>query len=670
MTEFTPEPGKRLPSLSVEGAFAGTDLPSEQEHPHQLARRALILCTVLALLGSLASIPEIIHGHMYGAPRYLLTSSVVVELSLLFLLLCFRRISPEPLAIAASIYFGIYLSAGCVVCIHDKYQTGYVLLFFLWFPPLLVFNRLVNKPKLAGILSKLLLVIPLAIVACAFPQLSVVLSGQSLFMLVNLALSHLMLGMMLEPLTRYRAAYALEKDRVVSMQAEAALIERIAFYDPLTALPNRASVQRQLKTLLHGFSAGAIALLIIDLDNFRILNDALGRAVGDLLLQQVAVRLLSVRRSHVTASHLGGDQFAMVLHSLPNDEERATLAASCMGEVVCAMFREPFKIEEHECLTSASVGVSICGTNFGDEDLFKRADLALIQAKASGRNCSQVFSPEMEEGVAARAMLARDLSQALANGAFSLVYQPQLDLSGQLIGAEALIRWRHVTRGWVSPAVFIPLAEEAGLMASIGRWVLDAAGSQLAIWSNHPELSRLTLSVNVSVRQLVDRRFVADLEDLLQRHNLATHRLKLEITESAVMEDVDESITRMHEMRRKGIRFALDDFGTGHSSLSYLKRLPMDQLKIDRSFVTDVLNSSTDACIAHTIILLAQSLGIEVLAEGVETEEQRDFLAKHGCSRYQGYLFSKPLTPSLFEEFVSRLKQTTDCSMGIPVCVD
>lgn len=622
-----------------------------QEHSGHLARRSLLICAALALFGSLASVPEIIHGQMHGAAGYLLASSVVVELAVLFTLLIFRHVPPEPLAVAVTIYFGFYLSAGCLACLHDRSQSGYVILFFLWFSPLLVFNRLVNRLAVAGILGKLLLLVPLCIVVASWTQLKQGLSGQSLFLLVNLALSHLMLGIMLEPLTRYRAAYTLEKERVEFMRVEAELVERIAFYDSLTNLPNRSAVKRQLGSVLQGSFLRTTGLLLINLDNFRTLNDALGHSVGDLLLQQVAGRLLAAGQPGETVAHLGGDSFALVLQNLPTNMEEAGRDAAVVCARVGAAFTDVFYTGEHECLTSASIGVSLSYPAASADDLLKRADLALIHAKSSGRNCACHFAPEMEAQVAARAKLARDLRQALTNHEFSLAYQPQIDEAGHLTGAEALIRWCHPSRGWIPPCDFIPLAEEAGLIVPIGRWVLEAACSQLVAWSTVSCLDELTVSVNVSVRQLVDPCFVADVEQVLSSRGLGSNRLKLEITESAVMECVDESIARMVELRAKGIRFSLDDFGTGHSSLAYLKRLPLDQLKVDRSFVSGVLESEADASIACTVILLAQSLGIEVIAEGVETEGQKTFLASHGCVRYQGYFFSRPLTALQFEEF-------------------
>ncbi|MGI4828801.1 MAG: putative bifunctional diguanylate cyclase/phosphodiesterase [Janthinobacterium lividum] len=634
-----------------------------QEDPSRLARRSLLICAVLALFGSLASIPKIAHGQMHGFTACLLLSSVAVELGAIVTLLYVPQIRPESLAVAVTVYFGVYLSAGCLVSLRDGQQAPYFLLFFLWFSPLLVFNRLVNLLAVASMISKLLLVVPLCIVMVSWVQLRQVLPDQSLFLLVNLALSHLMLGIMLEPLTRFRAAYTLEKARVDSMRVEAELVERIAFYDSLTGLPNRSAIKRQLGNLLQGSIGATVGLIVIDLDHFQTLNDALGHAVGDCLLQQVAARLLGIKRTGETLAHLGGDEFAFVLEHLPLNVERAGQAAAEVAARVCATFSEMFQIGEYECLTSASVGVSLSFLAATGEDLLKRADLALVRAKSLGRNCACTFAPEMEAQVAARALLARDLRRALANREFSLVYQPQVNAEGHLIGAEALIRWCHPGRGMIPPCDFIPLAEEAGLIVPIGRWVLEAASSQLACWSATPKLQDLTVSVNVSVRQLLDPRFVSDVEQVLYSRGLKSHRLKLEITETAVMERVDESIARMKELRAKGIRFSLDDFGTGHSSLAYLKRLPLDQLKIDRSFVSGVLGSETDASIARTVILLAHGLGIDVIAEGVETEGQRSFLATQGCIHYQGYFFSRPLDALKFEEFVTQ-------SVGPVVCPD
>ncbi|MGI4757589.1 MAG: putative bifunctional diguanylate cyclase/phosphodiesterase [Janthinobacterium lividum] len=625
-----------------------------QEHSTQLARHSLLICAALALVGSLASFPEIAHGQMYGPAKYLLASSVVVELAVILRLLIFPRTRPEPVAVAVSVYFGVYLSAGCMVCLNDRQMAGYVMLFFLWFSPLLVFNKLVNQPAVAKILGRTILVVPLCIVVVSWVRLREVLPEQSLFLLINLVLSHTMLGVMLEPLTRYRAAYTLEKERVESMRAEAELVERTAFHDSLTNLPNRSALKRELGVLLKNLSEASIGLLVIDLDNFRTLNDALGHAVGDELLKQVANRLATTREAGETLLHLGADQFVLVLEHLAPDSKEAGRAAEAACAQIAATLNETFRVGEHECFTTASIGGSLSFPTATAEDLLRRADLALMRAKAIGRSCACHFVPEMEERVAARARLARDLRRALTNHEFTLAYQPQVNADGHLIGAEALIRWCDPQRGWVPPSDFIPLAEEAGMIVPIGKWVLEEACSQLARWSVTLHLDELTISVNVSVRQLVDSQFVSDVEKALLNSGLRAHRLKLEITESAVMERAEEGIARMLELRAKGIRFSLDDFGTGHSSLAYLKRLPLDQLKIDRSFVIGVLDSETDASIARTVILLAQSLRIEVLAEGVETEGQRAFLVTHGCHRFQGYFFSRPLTVLQFEEFVIR----------------
>lgn len=623
---------------------------AQQASPAYLARRSLQVSAVLALLGTLANIPFIIQGQMRGGSEYLVIASLCVEVLLLMLLFLFPRIPLEPLAVAATVYFGVYLSAACLVSVHDRSQTFQFALFFLWFAPLLVFNWLVNRLDLARWIGKLLLVGPLLIVAVSWPHLKPVLPESTLLLLVNLVLSHLMLGTMLAPLTRFRAAYTLERALVASMQAEADLVERTAFYDSLTGLPNRAAVKRQLTALLSG-TGGETGLIVIDLDHFQTLNDALGHAVGDLLLQRVTERLQGARRAGETVAHLGADTFACVLEGLPAEAETAERELALVCARFSEVFTEVFQLGEHECQSTCSLGVSLSYPGATAETMLKRADLALLHAKTQGRNCCSQFALHMEEHAAARATMARDLRRALTHAEFSLVYQPQVDASGALLGAEALIRWRRTGGALVPPCDFIPLAEEAGLIVPIGRWVLEAACTQLAAWSTVPGMERLTMSVNVSVEQLMDPSFVDVVEEVLTRCALRGDRLKLEITESALMQRVEEGIARMTDLRRKGVRFSLDDFGTGHSSLAYLKRLPLDQLKIDRGFVSGVHAGGTDASIARTIILLAQSLCIEVIAEGVETEEQRSFLASEGCLRYQGYYFSRPLTAAQFEDF-------------------
>ncbi len=429
-------------------------------------------------------------------------------------------------------------------------------------------------------------------------------------------------------------------------------IEQLAFYDPLTGLPNR----RLLLDRLHqAMAAGARnrrqgALLFIDLDNFKTLNDTLGHDIGDLLLQQVAQRLTTCIREGDTVARLGGDEFVVMLEDLSENPEEAATQTKAVGDKILATFNRPYELAGLGHHSSSSIGVTL----FGDQresmdELLKRADLAMYQAKAAGRNTLCFFEPEMQAVVTARAALEADLREAvqkyefpLRKYQFLLHYQAQVDSAGRLTGAEALLRWQHPLRGMVSPAQFIPLAEETGLILPLGHWVVETACLQLVAWAARPETAHLTLAVNVSARQFHHRYFVDLVLAALNYTGADPRRLKLELTESLLVDNVDGIIAKMTTLKARGVGFSLDDFGTGYSSLTYLKRLPLDQLKIDQSFVREVLTDPNDAAIAQTIIALGQNLGLAVIAEGVETEAQRDFLAASGCHNFQGYLFGRP----------------------------
>ncbi|MEN3367639.1 MAG: hypothetical protein V7606_4913 [Burkholderiales bacterium] len=447
------------------------------------------------------------------------------------------------------------------------------------------------------------------------------------------------------------AILAIETDITERKTAERE-IERLAFFDPLTGLPNRRLLMDRLR---HALAAGSRsrhtgALLFIDLDNFKSLNDTLGHDMGDLLLKQVARRLEScVPRKSDTVARLGGDEFVVMLEDLSENAQDAATHAEIVGEKILAVFKHSFHLDGHEHHSTPSIGVTLFNRQTRDVDeLLKRADLAMYQAKAAGRNTIRFFDPDMQTVVTARVALESDLRQSLREQEFFLQYQRQADDNGRTIGAEALVRWQHPRRGLVSPALFIPLAEETGMIVQLGQWVLEAACRQLAIWAVNPEAAHLSLAVNVSSRQFRHPQFVAQVLDVLDRTGARPQYLKLELTESLLVENVEATIKKMTSLKSHGVCFSLDDFGTGYSSLSYLKRLPLDQLKIDQSFVRDVLTDSNDAAIARTILALGQTLGLEVIAEGVETMEQRDFLAENGCHAYQGYLFSRPLSADQF----------------------
>jgi diguanylate cyclase (GGDEF)-like protein len=439
-----------------------------------------------------------------------------------------------------------------------------------------------------------------------------------------------------------------------------ARIHQLAFYDPLTGLPNRVLLRDRLeKTLaapMDGEKMGA--LLLLDLDDFKTLNDTSGHDIGDLLLQEVALRLASdVRKTDFTA-RLGSDEFMVILEGLSADAEKAAVEAKAVGDLLLMACQQHYLLGSYEYDGTVSIGVTLFKRQKdAADDMLKRADLAMYRAKARGRNTVCFFDPAMETSAASRAALLADLNKAMQNRDFELYYQPQMDSGGRVTGVEALIRWRHAERGMVPPGEFIPLAESAGLIVELGLWVLEAACAQLAKWARQPETEGLTLAVNVSIRQFLDSHFVQLVEEALRESGANPHRLKLEITESFLLEKATDTIAKMTALKAHGISFSMDDFGTGYSSLSQLRQLPLDQLKIDQSFIRDVLNCEKDAAIVSTIIALGRSLNLSVIAEGVETEGQRNFLENEGCHVYQGYLFSKALPASQFEEFVNEAGQ-------------
>jgi diguanylate cyclase (GGDEF)-like protein/PAS domain S-box-containing protein len=423
-------------------------------------------------------------------------------------------------------------------------------------------------------------------------------------------------------------------------------IERLAFYDSLTDLPNRRMLMDRLGRALaasqrnhhHG------ALLFIDLDNFKALNDTLGHHKGDMLLTQVAVRLKECVRDVDTVARLGGDEFVVMLEELSVDPVEATRQAELVARKVLHQLGQPYTLGNHEIHSSPSIGVTLFfQLQHSVEDLLKRADLAMYQAKGAGRNTLRFYDPSMQAAASARVALESDLRQGLQRKEFALHYQRVVDEHGNTTGAEALLRWTHPERGPVSPAEFIPAAEQTGLILPLGQWVLETACAQLVAWSARPHTQKLTIAVNVSARQFKHADFSTHILNLLRVSGANPYRLKLELTESLLLSDFDEVIAKMSELRSIGVSFSLDDFGTGYSSLSYLKLLPLDQLKIDQSFVRDVLTDANDAAIARTILNLARSLDLGVVAEGVETAGQRDFLLRHGCKAFQGYFFGRPV---------------------------
>jgi diguanylate cyclase (GGDEF)-like protein/PAS domain S-box-containing protein len=436
-------------------------------------------------------------------------------------------------------------------------------------------------------------------------------------------------------------------------------IRSLVFYDTLTGLPNRRHLMDRLQ---HTLAAGSRhlrqgALLFIDLDNFKTVNDTLGHNQGDVLLKRVAQRLTACIREEDTAARLGSDEFVVMLEDLSDSALDAATRAEIVGKKILAALNQPYVIEATEISCTGSIGITLFGGGQGEhvDEPLKRADLAMYQSKVAGRNAVRFFDPQMQAVVMARVALEAGLRAALQGDQLLLHYQAQVVEEGRIVGAEVLVRWLHPERGMVSPAEFIPLAEETGLILPLGLWVLETACRQLGAWAQVPEMEHLTVAVNVSARQFRQPEFVDQVLAVLQHTGANPKRLKLELTEGLLVHNVEDVIAKMRALKAQGVDFSLDDFGTGYSSLAYLKRLPLNQLKIDQGFVRDILTDSDDAAIAKTVISLAASMGLSVIAEGVETEAQRALLAAQGCHAYQGYLFSRPLPVDGFEAIVRRV---------------
>ena len=438
-----------------------------------------------------------------------------------------------------------------------------------------------------------------------------------------------------------------QKDELIYWQAN---------YDQLTSLPNRRLLNDRLGHALASGKRNALygALMFIDLDKFKTLNDTLGHEYGDMLLVEVARRLTSSVREVDTVARIGGDEFVVLLENLNQELESATREAAQIAEKIRAALAEPYQLNQHEYHSSPSIGVYLyCGDGKdGDSvnDVLKRADMAMYQTKDAGRNGVRFFDPRMQRAVEERAALESDLRRALPDGRLRLFYQLQLDLEHRPVGAEALIRWEHPQRGMVSPAQFIPVAEGSALIIDIGLWVLDMACRQIAAWRDSEQTRNLVLAINISGQQFKQPDFVTQVAAAIGKHHIDPSRLKLELTESVALDDIDAVVEKMRALRNElGVTLSLDDFGTGYSSLSYLKRLPLDQIKIDQSFVRDLTIDSSDAVMVKTIIDMAKNFGLNVIAEGVETQAQFDFLKENGCMAFQGYLFSKPVPLEAFE---------------------
>lgn len=429
-------------------------------------------------------------------------------------------------------------------------------------------------------------------------------------------------------------------------------INNLAFFDPLTQLPNRRLLLDRLRHSVASVArtSGQGAVLFIDLDHFKTINDTQGHAVGDMLLCEVARRLNSCVREGDTVARLGGDEFVVMLENLSEAVGGAVAQASAAGEKILAALNQPYVLGNSTFHSTSSIGISLFrGREATVDDLLKRSDMAMYEAKMAGRNTLRFFDPAMQWALEARTALETDLRGALALDQFVVYYQIQVNAANRPIGAEALLRWAHPERGLVSPAQFIPMAEDTGLILSIGRWVLQSACAQIKAWESNPLACDLQLAVNVSAHQFRQPDFVDQVKQELDRVAANAGRLKLELTESAVLDDVDDTTAKMNALRDIGVRFSMDDFGTGYSSLAYLTQLPLDQLKIDRSFVSTIETSRANAVIVQTIINMSITLGMQVIAEGVETDGQCAFLEHAGCRAYQGFLFSKPVPLERFE---------------------
>ena len=455
-------------------------------------------------------------------------------------------------------------------------------------------------------------------------------------------------------LTHYVAAFTDMTERKAAEEQ----IQHLAFFDALTELPNRRLLMDRLKQAIASCARGQslAALLFVDLDHFKFLNDTHGHFYGDQLLSQAAARLIDCVTQGTTVARLGGDEFVVMLEDLGKNAAEAASAAETLGEKIRTALRQNYTLGAQPSELTYHSGASIGITLFNGEELstdgpLKRADLAMYQAKAAGRNLLRFFDPQMQAIVTARSTLEAGLREALSEKQFTLHYQAQNFVS-TITGAEALLRWQHPQRGLILPGDFIALAEENGLILPIGKWVMQTACTQLAAWAKHPKLAQLCIAVNVSLRQFHQENFVAEVLALLAQTGANPQLLKLELTESVLVTHVDDVIQKMTALKAHGVGFSLDDFGTGYSSLSNLKRLPLDQLKIDQSFVRDILTDPNDAAIAKMIVALADTLSLAVIAEGVETDAQRKFLAQNGCLAYQGYLCSAPLSAVEFEAFV------------------
>ncbi|MES2499053.1 MAG: EAL domain-containing protein [Pseudomonadota bacterium] len=455
---------------------------------------------------------------------------------------------------------------------------------------------------------------------------------------------------------QYISNYVISFTDITESKAAARKIEHLAFFDPLTQLPNRRLLLDRLSHALMVSQRSELigALLYLDLDHFKIVNDSRGHAIGDILLKQVADRLIACVRADDTVARLGGDEYVIMLESLSKEPLEAATQTELIAQKIQRALNEPYQLASHQSSITTSIGLVLFDSqNQAPDELLKQADIAMYHAKKSGRNAFHFFDPDMQNTINLRVLLEEELNQALAMQQFKLHYQVQVDGLGNAIGAEALIRWQHPTRGSISPFEFITLAEETGLILPIGEWVLNEACRQIKRWGNHEATKHLSISINVSTKQFHQTDFVEQVKAAVTSHKIPAGLLKLELTESMLIDNIENIIGAMNSLKAVGVRFELDDFGTGYSSLQYLKRLPLHQLKIDQSFVREITTDKSDKAIVKTIIKMAQGLGLAVIAEGVETQEQLQQLQKIGCAYFQGYLFGKPLPIEDIEQLLN-----------------
>ena len=449
--------------------------------------------------------------------------------------------------------------------------------------------------------------------------------------------------------------YVFSFSDITATKRDADAIHKLAYFDPLTHLPNRRTLIDRLPDTLSACESErkTLGLLFVDLDHFKDINDALGNHVGDKILIGTAQRLRDAVASGDTVARIGGDDFVVVLKTLDSNIETAKAEANTVATHILASLNRPYEIDQQEIRCAASIGVALADQGqISIEELLKQADIGLYQAKTSGRNQICFFDPAMAQTVTRQAQLANALHSAVQDQQLELYYQIQVDDQNRPVGAEALIRWEHPQLGIISPNDFIPLAEASDTILPIGLWVLDSACAQLKSWQSDPHTCWLSIAINISPRQFHQKDFVDTVLQAIGRWDISPGSIKLELTETVILDNTNETIEKMYQLKRAGVEFALDDFGTGYSSLSYLTQLPLSQLKMDQSFVSKIGIKESDDIIVQTILAMAKSLAIKVIAEGVETEAQRSFLAKLGCPLFQGYLFGKPVPIAEFEKLL------------------